>query len=406
MERKKMPELLSPVRDETSFIAAIQAGADAVYLGLGQLNMRINSRGIDIDKLKGVVKKAHDENVKVYIALNAIVYDDELETLDALTEKIKTAGADAVICSDFAVIEKCNELKIPIHISTQANVSNVQAVRAFAKLGASRVVLARELTLEQIREIKKLSPIEIETFIHGAMCYSVSGRCYMSHFMFDSSANRGGCHQPCRREYTIVDRDSGSELKIGDGYVMSPKDVCTIEIIDQLIDAGIDSFKIEGRSRSPEYIKTTTEVYRIAINAVKDGTFDDKLKAELIKKAQTVYNRGFSTGFYLGISQSQDISDIEGSAATETKVAIGRILNYYSNIGIAYATINSSPVKVGDKIQIHGPTTGVLEFDMTELKDTNGNTITEMEKGKATFPCPQRVRLNDKLFKIVPAEMF
>ena len=401
-----MPELLAPVRDETSFIAAIQAGADAVYFGLGQLNMRINSRGIDIDKLKSVITQAHDKDTKVYIALNAIVYDNELETLDSLTKKIKTAGADAVICSDFAVIEKCNELEIPIHISTQANVSNIQAVKAFAKLGASRVVLARELTLDQIIEIKKHSPVEIETFIHGAMCYSVSGRCYMSHFLFDSSANRGECHQPCRREYTIVDRDSGSELKIGDGYVMNPKDVCTVKIIDQLIDAGIDSFKIEGRSRSPEYIKTVTQVYRTAIDAVLDGSFDKNLKTQLIEKAQTVYNRGFSTGFYLGTPQNDGYSDVEGSAATETKIAIGRILNYYSNIGVAYATVSSSPIKIGDKVQIHGPTTGVLEFEITELKDTDGNKISEMDKGKATFLCPERVRLNDKLFKIVPSEMF
>lgn len=401
-----MPELLAPVRDETSFTAAIQAGADAVYFGLGQLNMRINSKGLDIDKLKTVVTRAHDNNTKIYIALNSIVYDDELEILDELAAKIKNSGADAVICSDFAVIEKCSELNIPIHISTQANISNIQAVRTFAKLGASRVVLARELTIDQIKEIKKLSPIEIETFVHGAMCVSVSGRCYMSHFLFDASANRGDCYQPCRREYTITDRDSGSELKIGDGYVMSPKDICTIEIIDQLIDAGIDSFKIEGRSRSPEYIKTITQVYRTAINAVANGSFDEDLKDDLLEKAKTVYNRGFSTGFYLGKPQGSDFSDIEGSAATETKIALGRILNYYSNISVAYATITSSPIKVGDKVQIHGPTTGVLEFEIAELKDTDGNTVTQMEKGKATFPCPQKVRLNDKLFKIIPSEMF
>jgi putative protease len=396
-----MCELLAPVRDETSLTAAIQAGADAVYFGLGTLNMRNNSKGIEPKALSDIVKKAHESGVKAYITLNTIVYDEELALLDELLDTIKAANADAIICSDFAVIQKARQRNIQIHISTQANISNIEAVKFFASLGAERVVLARELNLKQIKTIKDQSPIEIETFVHGAMCISVSGRCYMSEHLFGASANRGNCYQPCRREYKIWDIEDEKEMTVGQGYVMSPKDLCALPILDKLIDAGIDCFKIEGRSRSPEYIKTVTSVYRQAIDSIKAGCFDDKLKERLMDELKKVYNRGFSTGFYLGAPANSDYAQTEGSIATETKVAIGKIINYYPNIGVAYASIQASPISIGDKVQIHGPTTGVLEFEITDLRDTQKNQHQTIEKGKATFPCSEKVRMNDKLFKII-----
>lgn len=396
-----MCELLAPVRDETSLTAAIQAGADAVYFGLGTLNMRNNSKGIEPNALPDIIKKAHESGVKAYIAMNTIVYDEELGLVDELLDMIKATDADAVICSDFAVIQKARQRGIQVHISTQANISNIEAVKFFASIGAERVVLARELNLKQIKTIKDQSPIAIETFVHGAMCISVSGRCYMSEHLFGASANRGSCYQPCRREYKIFDIEDEKEMVVGQGYVMSPKDLCALPILDKLFEAGIDCFKIEGRSRSPEYIKTVTSVYRQAIDAIKAGCFDDKLKERLMEELKKVYNRGFSTGFYLGKPADSDYAQTEGSIATETKVAIGKIINYYPNIGVAYASIQASPISVGDKVQIHGPTTGVLEFEITDLWDIQKNPHQTIEKDKATFPCPEKVRMNDKLFKIV-----
>lgn len=397
-----MCELLAPVRDMTSFTAAVDAGADAVYFGLGSLNMRVNSKGIEPEELAEIVQIAHQNNVKVFVTLNTIVYDTELTELQKLLDTIKAAGADAVICSDPAVIQQAKQRNIPIHISTQANISNIEAVKFYADLGAERVVLARELNLKQIKAIKEQSPIEIETFIHGAMCISVSGRCYMSEHLFGASANRGDCYQPCRREYVIKDVDEGKEMEIGCGYVMSPKDLCALPILDKIIESGVDCLKIEGRSRSPEYIKTVTSVYRQAIDAIKAGKFDNAMRSHLMGDLKKVYNRGFSTGFYLGRPAGKDYSKKEGSVATEKKVAIGKILNYYPNIKVAYAAIQASPLSVGDKVQIHGPTTGVLEFTIEKLRDTEQIEHKTITKGKATFPVPKRVRTNDKLFKIVP----
>lgn len=396
-----MCELLAPVRDEISFVAALEAGANAVYFGIGSLNMRINSKGIEPEMLADIVKRAHAKNVKVYTTLNTIVYDDELEMLDELLDIIKAANTDAVICSDFAVINKAKEKGLPIHISTQANISNIEAVKFYAELGAERVVLARELTLEQIAEIKQKSPIEIETFVHGAMCVSVSGRCFMSQAMFGASANRGDCYQPCRREYTIIDNDSKKQLKIGDGYVLSPKDMCTLPIMKKLINAGIDCFKIEGRSRSPEYIKAVTAAYRQAIDAVKSDTFTKSVRNELMTRLKSVYNRGFSTGFYLGKPGGKDFSKVNGSSATHKKITVGKILHYYPKPAVAFAAIEACPISIGDKIQIQGPTTGVLEFEITDLRTEDEKPVTTLNKTRGTFPCPRKVRTSDRLFKVI-----
>ncbi len=399
-----MCELLAPVRDETSFSAVLNAGADSIYVGLGTLNMRVNSKGIAPKILNDIVQQAHHNNVKVYVALNAIVYDDELELVDELLDQVKSAGADAVICWDFAVINKAREKNIPIHISTQANISNIESVKFFESLGARRVVLARELSLEQIKAIKTQTAVEIETFVHGAMCISVSGRCFISQHLFDASANRGDCYQPCRREYTITDKDSNKTLDVGRNYVLSPKDICTIEIMDKLMDAGIDCFKIEGRSRSPEYIKTVTAAYREAIDAIKTGTFNKELIEKLMAELKSVYNRGFSKGFYLNTPSDKDFSQVEGSAATHKKVIVGRVLNYYSKVGVAFASIESAPISINDTIQIHGPTTGVLEFQITNLRTDDKQPTRSLEKQKGTFPCPSNVRLNDVIYKIIESD--
>lgn len=407
MDKHRKPELLSPVRDQTSFIAAMEAGADAVYFGLGTLNMRVRSKGIDVQMLPEIVRQAHSRNIKVYIALNVIVYNEELEIVDKLLTQIKQAGVDAVICSDFAVIRKCAEQGIDIHISTQANISNIEAVKFFASIGAKRVVLARELWLEQVRQIKQQSPIEIETFVHGAMCISVSGRCFMSHYAFGESANRGQCWQPCRREYLITDTsEPENQLKIGCGYVLSPKDMCTIDIIDKLIKADIDCFKIEGRSRSPEYIKTITEVYRTAIDSYFDGKLDNGLKSGLFAKAKKVYNRDFSTGFYLGKPGSADFAAYEGSIATQRKIAVGRVLNYYPKPKAAYIIAQSATVSKGDMLHIEGPTTGIVEIQADSILDENGQAIDTVKKANFTISCPTKVRHNDKVYKIENIDEF
>ena len=398
-----MVELLSPVRDETSFTAAAAAGADAVYFGLGQLNMRINSKGIDLGQLPTIVKSAHTKNIKAYVTLNAIIYDDDTDILDDLLNKIKQAGADAVICSDFAVIEKARQMQIQIHISTQANISNTAAAKFFESLGARRAVLARELTLEQIKEIKQNINLEIETFVHGAMCVSVSGRCYMSQFLDNASANRGDCYQPCRRSYKVTDPQTDNELEISNGYILSPKDLCALPILDKLIEAGIDAFKIEGRSRPADYIATVTAAYRRAIDSVAAGTFGEELVNELLAEVKKVYNRGFSTGFYLGRPGPTDFANRGGSLASQKRIQIGKVLNFFKDKQIAHADIQAEPLAVGDTVQIHGPTTGVVEFQITQIRTEDKHPIDKIEKGRITFPSPHTLRRNDKIFKLLPA---
>ncbi|MBW3012117.1 U32 family peptidase, partial [Candidatus Woesearchaeota archaeon] len=279
-----MTELLSPAGDWPSLNAAISSGCDAVYFGVKGLNMRAGAKNFEIQELSKLAKKCHDNNVKCYLTLNAVMYDDELAKIKKIIQEAKKAKVDAVIAWDFSVINECRKQGIDVHLSTQASVSNFDALEFYSKY-VSRIVLARELSLEQIKEIKqkikkhKLN-IEIETFIHGAMCVSVSGRCYTSQFLFRKSANRGECLQPCRRQYNVKDIETGDELKLENHFVMSPKDLCTIDFIDKMIDAGIDVFKIEGRNRAPEYVGVVTECYRKAIDAVKQKKFTEKLKKE------------------------------------------------------------------------------------------------------------------------------
>jgi putative protease len=388
-----MVELLSPVQDFVSLKAAIDAGADAVYFGLKEFNMRATAKNFKLSELKKVVDLCHKNKIKAYLTLNTVVYENELSRIKQILKKVKEAEIDAIHAWDMSVINEAKKLKIPIHLSTQASVSNSEAVKFYKKLGIKRIILARECSLEQIKKIKKeVKGLELEVFIHGAMCVSISGRCFISQFEFKKSANRGECLQPCRRDYIIEDEE-GNKLRLGKNYVLSPKDLCTLPIIDKLIKAKIDAFKIEGRNRSPEYVKIVTEVYREAI--------DKGYKPSLLKKVKSVYNRGFSTGFFLGTPTKDDWTNIYGSKATTRKVYIGKIIHFYSKIKVAEIKIETGKLKTGDKIMIQGNKTGVIEDKITSIEISHKN-IKEIKKGqKAGIKLKNKARSNDRVYLII-----
>lgn len=391
----KKPKILAPVRDEVSFTAAVKAGADAVYFGVGELNMRVSSRGLKMEELPRIVEIAHGKGVEVFITLNVIVYEHEIEKVREMVRVFKDVGVDAVICWDFAVIKICKELGMTFHVSTQASISNSSAAEFYENLGAKCVVLARECNLEQIKEIKsKLKSAKVEIFVHGAMCVSVSGRCFMSNFLECKSANRGECFQPCRREYTVRDKESGHELDVSNGFVMSPKDLCTIEILDKVVDTGADYLKIEGRGRSPEYIQTTVACYRKAVNAIEEGEYTDELKDGLMKELETVYNRGFSTGFMFGRPAHEAWSRVRNSQATEKKEYLGKVQNYYRKTNIAELKVLNGELNVGDVLQFQGPTTGVERITVEEFEQHPDQEVTI----KTDFIA----RKSDEVYKIVP----
>ena len=391
----KIPALLSPVRDEASFAAALLNGADAVYLGVGELNMRASSAGIDPRELKRVVRLAHKKGVKVFVTLNVIVYDREMNLVEQLLNLFKEAGVDAVICQDFAVIKLCREKGIPIHISTQANISNSSAARFYEELGAECIVLARELTLEQIAEVKANTGLKVEVFGHGAMCVSVSGRCYLSQFLSCRSANRGECDQPCRRTYEIRDiEEEDKELLVHEGHLLSPKDLCTIHMLDRIAATGADYLKIEGRSRSPEYVATVTRVYRAALDALKDGAYTPDLCDGLVKELEKVYNRKYSEGFLFGRPGSEGWTRSGDSQATERKETLGEITNYFRKNQVAELTIFSGQLARGDEIYIQGNRTGSLRLTINEIEYHEGNIV--------TFVSPVKLRRKDRAYRIVP----
>ena len=388
-----MPELISPVQDFISLRAAIDAGADAVYFGLKEFSMRAKAKNFTLAELKKVIDQCHKNKVKAYLTLNTIIYENELNKIKDILKKVKQAKIDAVHAWDMAVIEEARKLKIPIHLSTQASVSNSEAAKFYKQLGINRIILARECSLEDIKKIKKVKGLEIEVFIHGAMCVAVSGRCFSSQFLFNKSANRGECLQPCRREYIITDEE-GKQLKIGNNYILSPKDLCTLPFIDKLIKAGIDAFKIEGRNRSPEYVKTATEVYREAI----DNRRADKNK--LLRKLKTVYNRGFSPGFFFGMPTAKDFTDAYGSKATEKKSYIGFVKNFYKKPSAAEIKLEAGSLKAGDRMMIQGNKTGVIEEKVSSI-EINNKRVKIGKKGKMIgVKLSRQVRPNDKIYKI------
>ncbi|MCL6099505.1 MAG: U32 family peptidase [Bacteroidetes bacterium] len=397
----KKPELLAPVGNWTMLNAAIAAGADAIYFGLKNLNMRAAANNFDIAELPKIVDYCKQHNVKAHLTLNTIVFEEELSQLDSIVAVAKSSGVEMIICWDLSIINKCIEYEMPFCVSTQASASNSATVNFYERLGAKRIVLARECTLDKIKEIKSKTNLEIETFIHGAMCVAVSGRCFMSHEVFGRSANRGECLQPCRREYQIVDTDEKFSLELGTDYVLSPKDLCSIEFIDQLIESGIDAFKIEGRKRSPEYIAKVVSTYRKAIDSYFEKNLTTELKSELVEELKKVYNRGFSQGFYFGQPSSESFADTYGSTATTRKVFVGKVLNFYKKNGIAHVKLEAEALSIGDSIYIIGSTTGVVEMQLTRFMH-DGVELQTAEKGNTiTFECNAKVRENDKVYKIV-----
>ena len=406
--RGKSVELIAPAGDMTSLVTALKAGADALYFGAEGYNMRAGSGNFTAADFPTVRALCTAHSAKAYLALNTILYDGELKKMAQTVSAAKTTGIDAIICSDMAVIEACRNAEMPFHLSTQASVSNYSAVKFYAALGARMIVLARELTLEQVRHItanirRDKLDVQIECFVHGAMCVAVSGRCFMSQDLFGRSANRGQCVQPCRRQYIITDPEEHEELELGTNYVMSPKDLCAIEFLDVLIDAGISAFKIEGRSRSPEYVQTTTTAYRqtldLCINHRTDTEFRSRyseLTMRLKEDLAQVYNRGFSTGFYFGKPLEAWTREY-GSLAQEKKTYIGEVKKYYPKAGVAEIIMQARGLKKGEKLSILGAKTGTLTV-MADAFFTNDQPNTDARKGdNITIKCPP-VRRHDKVY--------
>jgi putative protease len=400
MKGRKKTELMSPAGDKTMLTAVVKSGADAVYFGVDKLNMRSKASNFKVEELPGIVSYCKKHNVKTYLTLNTIIFEEELDEVEEIIFAAKKSGINRVICWDLAVAEKCREHKIPFCISTQASVSNSSSANFYKSIGASRIVLARECSLEEIKKIRKNTGLEIEAFIHGAMCIAVSGRCFMSHHLFDKSANRGECIQPCRREYEVFDPVINKSMMIGDDYVLSAKDLCSIEFIDRLIEAGINAFKIEGRKRSSEYAAKVTSVYRRAIDLYYDKKLTAEIKKEFFKELEEVYNRGFSSGFYFGKPSSEDYADIYGSKATSRRVYIGKVLNYYKRSKIAYIKLESGNLKIKDKLIITGPTTGVVNIKLEKILLEEELINIASKDDKITFPCSDPVRHNDSVYLI------
>ena len=401
----KKPEIVAPVGNHAMLAAALHAQATAVYFGVTQLNMRITAANFEISELKNIVTTCHAKSAKAYLTLNSIVYDHELEKVKAILREAKKAGIDAVVCWDFAVIQEAHNLKIPVHISTQASVSNSESASFFQKLGAKRIILARECSLDQIKEIKKKCPeLELECFIHGAMCVSISGRCFLSQDMFKKSANRGDCLQPCRRPYTVYNHETRTELSVYNDFILSPKDLCTLPFIDRLIEAKIDAFKIEGRSKSPEYVSEVVSCYKKAIDAYYQRRFNKQLVERLMQKLKSVYNRGFSTGFYLGAPTSDDFTNAEGGKATEVKEYVGIVKNFYPKINVAEIRIESKGIKKGDELRIQGSTTATFKQKIRSM-EKNHTKITAAKKGeRVAIQVNQLVRKNDRVFLVIAAK--
>jgi len=401
------PELLSPAGDWISLRVAIKAGANAVYFGVKELNMRANAKNFELKELKKITTLCHKNKVKSYLTLNTIIYENETKQIEKILKKAKEAKIDAIIAWDLSILKLCNRLNLRIHLSTQASVSNYEAAEYYhKKFNVKRIVLARETTLEDIKSItKKIKQhklnLEIETFVHGAMCVSISGRCFLSQFLFNKSANRGDCIQPCRRSYIVTDPEEKHQLELNNNFIMSPKDLCTLPFLEKLIEANITSFKIEGRNRSPEYVKTTTEVYKEFIDTYKklDKTKLKNKKKQLVNKLKTVYNRGFSAGFFMQ-RPIKEFTDAYGSKATKKKIYIGKVINYYQKPKAAEIKIETGKLKLNDTIMIQGPTTGIIEQKLISIQ-INKKPIKEAKKGQniATIT-KDKVRKNDKVYLI------
>jgi putative protease len=406
-------ELMAPAGDFESLRAAIQGGANAVYFGVGKLNMRSGSaKNFTIEDLPVITEICREAQIKSYLTLNIIMYDEELNDMQNLVIKAKEAGVSAIIAADPAVINIVRSQDLPLHISTQANISNIESVKFYAGF-ADVMVLARELSTDQMKHICECIEkeqikgpagelVRIEVFVHGALCMAISGKCYLSLHQSNKSANRGACRQICRKGYEVTDLDSNEKLNVDHEYIMSPKDLNTLSFVDKIIDTGVKILKIEGRGRSPEYVKIVTQSYNDALLAMEQGAFNEEFIKAAEEKLKTVFHRGFWDGYYLG-RKLGEWSGQYGSSATKRKQYIGKGINYFGKIGVAEFLIESQSLHVGDDIIITGPTTGVIESKVAEIRVDLKNVDSSVKGEYCSIPVNSKVRRADKLYKIIDA---
>ena len=406
---------MAPVGSYESLAAAIQAGADAVYFGVGKLNMRsASAANFSLDDLARIVATAHAAGVKAYLTVNTVVYEEEITTVHEVIDRARAEGVDAVIASDMAAILYARRIGQEVHISTQCNISNSEAVKFYAQW-ADTVVLARELSLEQVAEIRRRivendirgprgELVEIEMFAHGALCMSISGKCYLSLYETGCSANRGACRQLCRRKYTVRDKETGAELDVDGRYVLSPKDLCTIDFLDRMLAAGVRVLKIEGRARGAEYVKRVVECYDEALRAIEAGSYTPRLAAELKERLRTGFNRGFWEGYYAGRPVAEH-SPAYGSSATRRKVYVGKVTNFYKKLSVAEVLVEAAPLAVGEELFFLGATTGMAEQRLEELHGPDGTPAQEVSQGRlCAIRTPGPVHRGDRLYKFVDTD--
>lgn len=404
-------EIMAPVGSRESLAAAIQAGAGSIYFGIGQLNMRSHSANhFTIEDLKEIAETCNKRGIKTYLTVNTVIYGEDISTMHEIVDAAKAANITAVIVSDVAVMVYCRQVGMEVHLSTQLNISNIEALKFYAQF-ADVAVLARELNMEQVAEIYRQIEeqdirgprgelVRIEMFCHGAFCMAISGKCYMSLHDSNRSANRGQCTQICRRSYTVTDNETGNQLEIDNKYIMSPKDLKTIRFIDKMMKAGVRVFKIEGRARGPEYVYEVVTCYKEAIQSVLDGTYTEEKKDKWDERLSTVFNRGFWDGYYQGQRLGEWTKNY-GNKATEKKVLVGKVMKYFSKLGVAEIAVEASEIEKDQNMLITGPTTGIMKFDASEIR-YDLKPVEKAEKGwRVSVPVPDKVRPNDKVYKLL-----
>ena len=404
-------EIMAPVGSRESLAAAIQAGAGSIYFGIGQLNMRSHSANhFTIEDLKEIAETCNERGIKTYLTVNTVIYGEDISTMHEIVDAAKAANITAVIVSDVAVMLYCRQVGMEVHLSTQLNISNIEALKFYAQF-ADVAVLARELNMEQVAEIYRQIEeqdirgprgelVRIEMFCHGAFCMAISGKCYMSLHDSNRSANRGQCTQICRRSYTVTDNETGNQLEIDNKYIMSPKDLKTVRFIDKMMKAGVRVFKIEGRARGPEYVYEVVTCYKEAIQSVLDGTYTEEKKDKWDERLSTVFNRGFWDGYYQGQRLGEWTKNY-GNKATEKKVLVGKVMKYFSKLGVAEIAVEASEIEKDQNMLITGPTTGIMKFDASEIR-YDLKPVEKAEKGwRVSVPVPDKVRPNDKVYKLI-----
>lgn len=407
MNRKDF-EIMAPVGSRESLAAAISAGADAVYFGIGGLNMRSrSSANFTLDDMEEIASLCRSHGVKSYLTVNTVIYDSDIDNMHSIVDRAKSAGISAIIAADMAVILYAVSIGQEVHISTQVNVANIEAVKFYSRF-ADVMVLARELNMDQVSAIHKAiveqdirgphgELVRLEMFCHGALCMAVSGKCYMSLHEMNSSANRGACNQICRRAYTVTDKETGEQLEVDNQYIMSPKDLKTIHFLNKMVDAGVRVFKIEGRARGPEYVKEAVECYSEALTAIADGEFTDDRIEKWNERLSKIFNRGFWNGYYLG-QRLGEWSSKYGSSSTRVKMYAAKAMRYFPKLGVGEFQMESGELKVGDEVVITGPTTGALIFKVEELR-LDLAPVESVKKGdRFSMPVPEKVRPSDKLY--------